>query len=119
MEKRLTDKTVAQELESPTIPARFIPLRTLNRYASSPSNPSLSTTSVDAIQPPLRRDWSDDPGSKVHCGQADAVHAARQETLNRSFRIIPKRFAHKRHEPPAKPIEVWINPPQKPGIIQV
>lgn len=56
---------------------------------------------------------------QVHYGQADAVHAARQETLNRAFRINPERFVRKMPEPPAKPIEVWINPPQKPEIIQV
>ncbi len=56
---------------------------------------------------------------QVHHGQADAVYAARQETLDRVFRSNPERFVRKRPEPPAKPIEVWINPPQKPEIIQV
>ncbi len=56
---------------------------------------------------------------QVHHGQADAVYAARQETLDRVFRINPERFVRKRPEPPAKPIEAWINPPQKPEIIQV
>jgi putative transposase len=56
---------------------------------------------------------------QVHYGQADAVYAARQETLDRVFRSNPERFVRKRPEPPAKPIEAWINPPQKPEIIQV
>ena len=56
---------------------------------------------------------------QVHHGQADAVYPARQETLDRVFCINPERFVHKRPEPPAKPIEAWINPPQKPEIIQV
>jgi putative transposase len=56
---------------------------------------------------------------QVHHGQADAVHAARQETLDHAFRINPERFVHKRPEPPAKPIEAWINPPKKPDSIQV
>ncbi len=56
---------------------------------------------------------------QVHHGQVDAVYAARQETLNRAFRINPERFVRKTPKPPAKPIEVWINPPQKPEIIQV
>jgi transposase InsO family protein len=55
---------------------------------------------------------------QVHYGQADAVHAARQETLNRAFRLNPQRFVRKAPEPPAKPIEAWINPPRKPDSIQ-
>lgn len=55
---------------------------------------------------------------QVHYGQADAVHAARQETLNRAFRRNPERFVRKTPEPPAKPIEAWINPPRKPDNIQ-
>jgi putative transposase len=50
---------------------------------------------------------------QVHYGQADEVHAARQQTLNRAFRANPKRFVRKPPEPPAKPTAVWINPPQK------
>ncbi|BAI75286.1 transposase (plasmid) [Azospirillum sp. B510] len=55
---------------------------------------------------------------QVHYGQADAVHAARQQTLDRAFRRTPERFVRKAPQPPAKPIEVWINPPQKPESIQ-
>jgi putative transposase len=55
---------------------------------------------------------------QVHYGQADAVHAARQETLDRAFRLNPQRFVRKAPEPPAKPIEAWINPPRKPESIQ-
>ena len=55
---------------------------------------------------------------QVHYGQADAVHAARQETLDRAFRLNPQRFVRKAPEPPAKPIEAWINPPPKPESIQ-
>lgn len=55
---------------------------------------------------------------QVHYGQADAVHAARQETLDRAFRLNPQRFVRKTPEPPAKPIEAWINPPRKPESIQ-
>jgi Transposase and inactivated derivatives len=55
---------------------------------------------------------------QVHYGQADAVHAARQQTLNRAFRLNPQRFVRKPPVPPAKPIEAWINPPQKPESIQ-
>ena len=50
---------------------------------------------------------------QVHYGQADAVHAARQVTLNRAFAINPTRFVHKPPKPPAKPVATWINPPPK------
>lgn len=55
---------------------------------------------------------------QVYYGQADAVHAARQETLDRAFLLNPQRFVRKAPEPPAKPIEAWINPPRKPESIQ-
>lgn len=55
---------------------------------------------------------------QVHYGQADAVHAARQENLDRACRLNPERFVRKAPEPDAKPIEAWINPPQKPKSIQ-
>jgi len=51
---------------------------------------------------------------QVHYGQADAVHLARQATLDRAFRANPERFVRKNPIPPAKPIATWINPPQKP-----
>jgi putative transposase len=50
---------------------------------------------------------------QVHYGQAEAVHAARQSTLDRAFRSNPERFVKKPPEPPAKPMAVWINPPQR------
>src|SRR3954453_21080676 len=50
---------------------------------------------------------------QVHYGQAEAVHAARQSTLDCAFRSNPERFVKKPPEPPAKPTAVWINPPQK------
>lgn len=56
---------------------------------------------------------------QVHYGQADAVHAARQQTLDRAFRLNPQRFVRKAPEPPAMPIEAWINPPSKPESCQV
>jgi transposase InsO family protein len=49
---------------------------------------------------------------QVHYGQAEAVHAARQSTLDRAFRSNPERFVKKPPKPPAKPTAVWINPPQ-------
>ena len=53
---------------------------------------------------------------QVHYGQIDPIHAARQITrLNRAFEAYPDAGLVKRPLtiPPAKPIAVWINPPQK------
>jgi putative transposase len=49
---------------------------------------------------------------QVHYGQADDIHAARQRILGRAFDAKPERFVKKLSVPPAKPIAVWINPPQ-------
>jgi len=49
---------------------------------------------------------------QVHHGQIDAVHAARQLTLDHAFRENPERFVKKPPTPPAKPTAAWINPPQ-------
>jgi len=48
---------------------------------------------------------------QVHHGQADAIHAARQLTLDSAFNKTPERFVRKEPQPPAKPIATWINPP--------
>jgi transposase InsO family protein len=40
---------------------------------------------------------------QVHYGQTDAVHAARQATLERAFRENPQRFVNKPPSPPNKP----------------
>jgi len=48
---------------------------------------------------------------QVHYGQIDAVHAARQVTLDQAFRENPGRFVKKAPIPPAKPTAAWINPP--------
>lgn len=56
---------------------------------------------------------------QVHYGQADAVHDARQATLDRAYNRTPERFVRKAPEPPGKPTATWINPPQKPQNIQV
>jgi putative transposase len=51
---------------------------------------------------------------QVHYGQVDAVHTARQETLDRAFHNNPERFVRKAPQPPAKPTAAWINPPTTP-----
>jgi putative transposase len=48
---------------------------------------------------------------QVHFGQIDAVHAARQLTLDQAFSDYPARFVKKPPAPPAKPTATWINPP--------
>jgi putative transposase len=48
---------------------------------------------------------------QVHYGQIDAVHAARQVTLDQVVRKNPERFVKKPPVPPAKPTATWINPP--------
>jgi len=48
---------------------------------------------------------------QVHYGQIDAVHAARQRTLNQAFGANPERFVKKPPVPPNKPTATWINPP--------
>ncbi len=50
---------------------------------------------------------------QVHYGQADDIHAARQNILDRAFSANPERFVAKPPQPPAKPTAVWINPPHK------
>ena len=48
---------------------------------------------------------------QVHFGQIDAVHAARQVTLDQAFCENPERFVNKAPIPPDKPTAAWINPP--------
>ncbi len=50
---------------------------------------------------------------QVHGGQIDQIHAARQITLDHAFEAYPERFVKRPPIPPAKPIAVWIDPPQK------
>ena len=52
---------------------------------------------------------------QVHYGQIDAVHAARQHTLDQAFRANPERFVNQPPIPPAKPTAAWINPPTPKG----
>ena len=55
---------------------------------------------------------------QVHYGQTDAVHAARQDTLDRAFRENPQRFVNKPPIPPHKPTAAWINPPAAAPLVQ-
>ena len=53
---------------------------------------------------------------QVHYGQVDAVHAARQATLDQAFRENPGRFVKKAPTPPEKPTAAWINPPTPKAV---
>ncbi len=55
---------------------------------------------------------------QVHYGQADAIHDARQKTLDRAFLKTPQRFVNAPPTPPNKPTATWINPPPKTKTIQ-
>jgi putative transposase len=48
---------------------------------------------------------------QVHYGQTEAIHTARQVTLDQAFRENPGRFVNKPPVPPVKPTATWINPP--------
>jgi len=47
----------------------------------------------------------------VHAGQAAAVQAQRQATLDQAFAAHPARFVNGPPVPPALPTAAWINPP--------
>ncbi len=48
----------------------------------------------------------------VHHGQADQRAAARATVLTAAYAAHPERFSAGRPRPPARPLEVWINPPK-------
>jgi putative transposase len=47
----------------------------------------------------------------VHFGQAAALTAQRQDTLNVAYEVHPERFVKGLPKPPKVPTAVWINPP--------
>ena len=47
----------------------------------------------------------------VHHGLADERVAARASVLARAYAAHPERFLSGAPHPPARPVEVWINPP--------
>jgi transposase InsO family protein len=49
---------------------------------------------------------------QIHFGQAEAIQAARQATLDAAFLSTPERFVRKPPQPPKIPTAVWINPPK-------
>jgi putative transposase len=55
---------------------------------------------------------------QVHYGQANAVHAARQDVLAQAYQANPERFVRKAPTPPPMPTQTWINPPRTTDINQ-
>ena len=49
----------------------------------------------------------------VRYGQAEQMHAQRQEVLLRAYQQNPERFVRRQPTPPDLPTAVWINPPEK------
>lgn len=56
--------------------------------------------------------------NQIHFGQADALYAARQITLDAAFLSTPERFVRQPPKPPQVPTAVWINPPKNTEEIQ-
>lgn len=52
--------------------------------------------------------------AQVHYGEADAVLAKRQATLDAAFEQSPKQFGHRRPQVTRLPETVWINRPAQP-----
>ena len=52
----------------------------------------------------------------VHYGQAEQIHAQRQEVLLRAYQQNPERFVRRPPTPPGLPTAVWINPPAKAPV---
>jgi hypothetical protein len=50
---------------------------------------------------------------KIHFGQAKAIHAARQQTLDTAILSTPEGFVRKPPKPPHIPTAVWIKPPKQ------
>jgi putative transposase len=54
----------------------------------------------------------------VHHGLAEKRIAARAAVLAAAHANHPERFPSGRPHPPARPVEVWINPPRVPVLLQ-
>lgn len=50
---------------------------------------------------------------QLHYGFADDIYLERVKTLEKAFRMNPKRFKGKKPIPPALPAESWINKPKQ------
>jgi transposase InsO family protein len=52
--------------------------------------------------------------AQVHYGEAEAVFAKRQATLDAAFEQAPQQFGHRRPQVARLPETVWINRPAQP-----
>ena len=56
--------------------------------------------------------------ASVHYGTATQVRQQRQRTLHAAYQTNPRRFRHRRPEPPQLPAAAWINQPSREALIQ-
>lgn len=56
--------------------------------------------------------------ASVHFGTAEQVRQHRQATLHAAYDAHPRRFRHRRPEPPKLPTAAWINQPSREALIQ-
>jgi len=56
--------------------------------------------------------------ASVHYGTVTQVRQQRQATLHAAYDAHPKRFRHRRPEPPNLPAAAWINQPSREALIQ-
>ena len=56
--------------------------------------------------------------ASVHYGTATQVRQQRQVTLHAAYEANPRRFRHRRPEPPKMPAAAWINQPSREALIQ-
>ena len=56
--------------------------------------------------------------ASVHYGTATQVRQQRQRTLHAAYQRNPRRFLHRRPEPPQLPVAAWLNQPSREARIQ-
>jgi len=56
--------------------------------------------------------------ASVHYGTAGQVRQQRRATLHAAYAANPRRFRHRRPEPPKMPTAAWINQPSREALIQ-
>jgi putative transposase len=56
--------------------------------------------------------------ASVHYGTVHEVRHQRRATLHAAFAANPRRFGHRRPEPPQLPAAAWINEPSREALIQ-
>ncbi len=56
--------------------------------------------------------------ASVHYGTATQIRQQRRATLHAAYDANPRRFRHRRPEPPTLPAAAWINQPSREALIQ-